>query len=285
MSKIPFQEAFDVLQDREKHFQRITERNYSPNIIWAQVILMCIFTFCYGIIMGSYNSFQQALVTGVKLWLLFSLTLIICFPSFYIVQLILGSKIKIKQLFVILMGGFLMTTTIMLAFAPIVLYFQLSGDNYNFLQLLHVFVFMFAGFFGMRVVLESLKGAFEGTKVYPKIGLSVFRIWVVIFAFVGIQLSWNLRPFLGSKDMPFQLFRESTRGNFYSTTLGSIGKLLGVQKNEQKKDERKQVPEIEPINGDNKEKKPDEKDHNETALNELDDANSKGEEIIVKQND
>ena len=240
MNGLPLKEAFEVLTDRDKHLLEISEEKYSDNIILAQAMLMCAFTFFYGVIMGSYNSLPQALVTGIKLWLLFFTTLIICFPSFYIVQLVLGSKIKMKQLAVLLLSGFVMTTTIMLAFAPIVLFFQLSGDNYNFLQLLHVFVFLFSGFFGMRVVLETLKTTFEINGVYPKIGLSVFRIWVLIFAFVGAQLAWNLRPFLGYKGMPFELFRSETQGNLYSTVFKAFGNMVKEERPKTKYENRKQ---------------------------------------------
>jgi len=235
MKKLKFSEALEVLQNREKFLKRLNESSYKGDIMVVQLLLIFIFTFCYGLIMGSYNGISQALSTGLKLWFLFIITLIICFPSFYIVQLILGSKIKIKQLCIILLAGFVMTSVTMLAFAPIILFFQLSGDNYHFLQLLHVFVFGFSGIFGMKVVLEALKAIFEGKNIYPKIGLTVFKIWVVIFAFVGIQLSWNMRPFLGSKGMPFQLFRSETQGNFYGTVFTSVGKLFG-SKNDPEKD-------------------------------------------------
>ena len=43
-----------------------------------------------------------------------------------------------------------------------------------------------------------------------------------------MQLSWNLRPFIGSKDLPFELFRTETRGNFYTTVFGAIGQLFNV---------------------------------------------------------
>lgn len=228
MKNLPFQEAFEVLKDRDAHFDKINEEKYPANLWLAQVIFISLFVLAYGLIMGSYNSFQQSLTSGTKLWLLIFLTLLICFPSFYIVQLVLGSKVGVKQLSAILLSGFLLTTTLMLAFAPIVLFFQLSGDNYNFLQLLHVFVFVFSGFFGMRAVLEALKSSFAEKGVYPKIGLVVFRIWVVIFAFVGLQLSWNLRPFVGYKEMPFQLFRQDTQGNVYTTLLRAVGNMLGV---------------------------------------------------------
>jgi len=90
----------------------------------------------------------------------------------------------------------------------------------------------------MRTVLEALKSAFESTGVYPKIGLSVFRIWVLIFAFVSIQLAWNLRPFLGSKDMPFEMIRSETQGNFYSTMFNAVGSMFGVKPDENKEEKK-----------------------------------------------
>ena len=226
--KLPFAEAFEVLQERDEHFEKITQETYPSNIISAQILIIALFSFCYGIIMGSYNSWMQAVSSGAKLMSLLFLTLIICFPSFYIVQLVLGSKVKIKQLAVMMLSGFLMTTTIMLAFAPIVLLFQLSGDNYNFLKFLHVGVFVFSGFFGMRAVLDALKNSFAEQGVYPQIGLSIFRVWVIIFAFVGIQLAWNLRPFVGYKSMAFELLRNDTQGNFYSSMIRSLGEMIGT---------------------------------------------------------
>jgi len=236
MQKSTFAKAFEVLQDREAFFENVSKQNYTTKIIGTQALLIAVLCFAYGVVMGSYNSLPQAMLTGVKIWLLMFLTMLICFPSLYIVQLILGSKMAIKQLLILLLSGFVVVTTVMVAFAPIVLFFQLSGDNYQFMQLLHVFVFLFSGFYGMKIVLEALKRVFESNEVYPKIGLTVFKVWVVIFAFVGMQLSWNLRPFIGSKDLPFELFRTETRGNFYTTVFGAIGQLFNVDLPEEKQE-------------------------------------------------
>lgn len=232
-------QAFEVLQDREAFFQKILEDKFPTQVIGNQLILMALFTFLYGAVMGSYNSWMQATSAGVKLFALFVITLVICFPSFFIVQMILGSKIKLKPLVIIILSGFVMTTTIMVAFAPIIVFFQMSGDNYYFLQLLHVAIFIFAGIFGMKIVMDGLQYAFEKTEVYPKIGVTVFRIWIVIFAFVGVQMSWNLRPFVGKKNMEFQLFREDTQGNFYKTLVYSVGNLMGVTESDKKNDPSK----------------------------------------------
>jgi len=42
---------------------------------------------------------------------------------------------------------------------------------------------------------------------------------------VGIQLAWNLRPFLGDREKGFELFREY-EGNFYAALIYSVNKLI-----------------------------------------------------------
>ncbi len=56
---------------------------------------------------------------------------------------------------------------------------------------------------------------------------AVFRIWVVIFAGVGAQMSWVLRPFIGHPDLPFAWFRPRG-GNFFEAVWGALMKLLGA---------------------------------------------------------
>ena len=233
-----FTEALEIFQDQESYFRKINETHKPGKIIRSQILIIFVFTFAYGVVMGSYHSLLQSVVAGVKLFLLFAVALVVCFPSFFIVQLILGSKIKLDRMLIIIMSGLLFTSAIMLAFAPIVVFFQLTGDNYHFLQLLHVGIFVFSGFFGMRLVVEALKYACEKSNIYPKIGVTIFRIWVIILAFVGIQLAWNMRPFLGSEGMPFELFRSSTKGNFYSTMLHAVGQMMGVNQKPQSREKQ-----------------------------------------------
>src|SRR5215211_1242618 len=46
-------------------------------------------------------------------------------------------------------------------------------------------------------------------------------IWILLFGFVGTQLAWTLRPFFGSPDKPFELFRDIS-GTFYSNILSTL---------------------------------------------------------------
>ena len=55
--------------------------------------------------------------------------------------------------------------------------------------------------------------------------MTLLYIWILLFGFVGTQLAWTLRPFIGSPGEPFQVFREID-GNFYVDIVRSIGHLF-----------------------------------------------------------
>lgn len=225
-------EVFRIFQNTESYFDERTKEQ-SDKLIINQILIVCAFTFLYGIVMGSYHSFIQSFVAGFKVTFLFLCVLIICFPSFFVIQQVLGSKMKLRHMIIIVLSGFVLTSAIALSFSPIIVLFQLTGGNYHFLQLLHVAIFLFSGVFGMRLMIDALKFACEKKSTYPQIGVTVFRIWIIILAFVGIQLSWNLRPFLCNKTEEFKLFRKY-EGNFYTAIIYSVQQLVSDRDTEQK---------------------------------------------------
>lgn len=217
-------EVFRIFQNTESYFED-RNRDQSGKLILNQLLVICVFTFLYGIVMGSYHSFLQAVVAGLKVTFLFYSAILICFPSFYVIQQVLGSRLTLRQMILIILSGFVLTSAIAVSFAPIVILFQLTGGNYHFLQLLHVAIFVFSGIFGMKLMIDALKFACEKKDIYPRTGVNVFRIWMIILAFVGIQIAWNLRPFLCNKTEEFKLFRKY-EGNFYTAIIYSVQQLV-----------------------------------------------------------
>jgi hypothetical protein len=217
-------EVFKIFQNTESYFEERT-KDQSRRLILNQLLIICVLTFIYGIVMGSYHSFQQSIVAGFKVTFLFFSAILICFPSFYVIQQVLGSKMTLRQMIFIILSGFVLTSAIAISFSPIVILFQLTGGNYHFLQLLHVAIFIFSGVFGMKLMVDALKFACEKKDIYPHIGVNVFKIWMIILAFVGIQIAWNLRPFLCNKTEEFKLFRKY-EGNFYTAIIYSVQQLV-----------------------------------------------------------
>lgn len=61
--------------------------------------------------------------------------------------------------------------------------------------------------------------------VGPRVRL-LFQVWVSIFAVVGMQMAWVLRPFIGNPDLPFTWFRPR-ESSFFQSVLQTLGHLLG----------------------------------------------------------
>lgn len=212
-------------QNKDEFFEKLSSGQDTWRTIADEVVLLTIFSSLYGIVMGSYNGLVQAISSGIKVPLLFMLTVLIAFPAFFILQHALGSRLGFWQMLKIILAGFVMIALVTASFAPIVIFFLITGGNYSFLKLLHVAIFGLGGFFGMKMVLDGLKFCCEKKAIYPKTGVVVFRFWIIILAFVGMQLAWNLRPFIGSRDLPFEVVR-GREGNFYVAVIGAASDLV-----------------------------------------------------------
>lgn len=216
---------FKVFQHNDDYFEMLSDPEFSRKNVLKQSFVIFIFCCIYGIVMGSYNGFLQSMVTGLKIPCLIFLSLLICFPALFVIQYMIGSTMTIWQMANIILSGFVVFSTIALSFAPIVVFFMITSENYAFLKLLHVAIFIFSGVFTIRTIIRGLSYSCEKKNIYPKLGMSIFKIWIFIFAFVSSQLAWNLRPFVGSRDLPFELFRVR-ESNFYVAVIQSAADLF-----------------------------------------------------------
>ena len=237
MKTNPF--IFKVFQHNEEYYEILNDPENSGRYVVKQVLFILLFSFLYGAVMGSYNGLLQSIVTGIKVPCLILLSLLICFPALYVIQYMIGSTMTINQMMNIIFSGFIVFTTIALSFAPIVIFFMITSNNYSFLKLLHVAIFTFSGIFAVKTIIDGLTFSCEKKNIYPKLGMKIFKIWVVILAFVSSQLAWNLRPFVGSRDLPFELFRKR-ESNFYVAIIQSAANLFDpTRESNQDKQENK----------------------------------------------
>ena len=230
--KINFFEVFTYYRDKTEFIRKLSADDMQLGFVLKTSIMIIILLFTYGFVIGIYHTPLQALSAGIKLSLLYIVSILICFPTFFVIQTILGSRIRFVNLLTIILSGTLLSCWILIAFIPISIFFMLTGGNYYFMQLLHIVILAFSGFFGMKLIVEALKYNCENENIYPKTGVTVFRVSVIIFLFVSIQLGWNLRPFLSKKTESFTIFRQYD-GNFYTAVLYSFDKIINPQ-NEQK---------------------------------------------------
>ncbi|MGH7607908.1 MAG: actin-binding WH2 domain-containing protein [Gemmatimonadales bacterium] len=214
-----------ILSDRERFFEAVVAGDgLRAKLRYAIVTIVALSGF-FGLVAGAYSGAAQALASGIKLPLLIFVTFLICFPAFFVVQILVGSRLRLLQVVVLVGAALALTSVLLAAFVPITLFFLLIGANYYFQHLLNIAIAGVAGLFGIYVLHEGLSVVCEKRGVYPRKALTIMRVWAVLFAFVGIQLAWNLRPFLGDRNQPFRVV-GTYQGNFYAAIIYAARQLL-----------------------------------------------------------
>jgi hypothetical protein len=216
-----------ILRDRQSFFEQIREGIGVPEKIRAMVVSSIAFLAVYGAVLGSTHSLIQALSSAVKLPLLFLATMLICIPTLYVFSVLFGSNQRLHQSMALVLSAITVMAVLMLSFASITLFFMLTTSGYQFFKLLNVFFFMVAGIISMLFLIHGMRAASTSAGDQGRIGRRlVLFLWIWLYAFVGSQMAWTLRPFVGYPGSKFELIRE-LGGNFYADIFRSIGELLG----------------------------------------------------------
>lgn len=199
----------------------------------------------YGVFMGLFaamrggpGSVAQLLTAMVKVPSLFLLTLVVTFPSLYVFSALSGSRLEFKDTLRLLLAAIAVNLTLLASFGPVTGFFTLSTESYPFMILLNVFFFAVSGAIGLGFLKRALATVFTpapkeagmpGPPSQPASAVDpasrVFRIWTLIYAVVGAQMGWVLRPFVGAPNEPFQFFRER-QSNFFAAVMNALSNLL-----------------------------------------------------------
>ncbi len=216
------------LRDRQGFLEEVRQGTRLPNKIISLLVCSSLFLAIYGGIIGAYHSWMQALSSAIKLPALYLITLLICIPTLYFANVIFGSKRTFAQHLALVLTAVSVTSVLLFSFAPITLFFLLTTNNYQFLILLNVFIFALTGFIGISSLYQATSLVLEQDNESSKTRQKILQFWLFLYAFVGSQLGWTLRPFFGTPDSVFQLFRER-EGNFYLSVIQAISYLLGIR--------------------------------------------------------
>lgn len=216
-----------ILRNRYQFFTEVREGVGLGHKMRAMLVSSIAFFALYGAVMGSTHSLWQTLSSAAKLPLLFLATLVVCSPTLYFFNLIFGSNQSLAQNFTLILTAITVTAVLLLSFAPIVLFFLLTTSHYQFFKLLNVGVFTIASVVGVMFLSQGMRIVSASSEEGAFARWIVMWLWILIYAFVGSQMAWTLRPFIGAPSiMEFELFRQ-LGGNFYANIFTSIGEILG----------------------------------------------------------
>jgi hypothetical protein len=215
-----------ILRNRRLFFAEIRDGIDLRPKMRAMLISSIAFFALYGAVMGSTHSLWQALSSAVKLPLLFLATLFVCAPTLYFFNVLYGSNQSLTQNVALILTAITVTAVLLLSFAPITLFFLLTTSQYQFFKLLNVLIFTVSGAMGIAFLSQGMRIVSSGGLAGEHARRWVLRLWMLVYAFVGSQMAWTIRPFIGAPSIDFELFRQ-LGGNFYTNIFASLGEIFG----------------------------------------------------------
>ncbi len=223
--------------------------------VWLAWQVLCAAAF--GISLGVYGltsrespDARYMFADLVKMPLLLLLTSLVTCPSLYVFGALRGLRFSAREFAAMLMVAHTILAAVLGSLAPVVAFFALTTSSYSFMVLLTVLACILAGVLGIRAFLRAVNepvvtaqapAVEPGAEVEapaaqstgflarpPSVSLNVWKLlgwWLALYAFVGAQMGWMLRPFIGSPDLPFILFRGKG-GSLVETILHHLHEML-----------------------------------------------------------
>ena len=195
-------------------------------------VLAVVFGLLYGAVMGSYAGFAvfrpwdelrlQVLFSALKVPLLLAATCLVSLPSFFVVNTLLGLRDDFFEAVRAVASAQAGLAIILASLAPLTLTWYASSAGYS--EAIFVNGVMFAV---ASVAAQSLLRA----NYRPLIARNsrhrlMLWCWLAIYTFVGIQMGWIMRPFIGSPNDPVVFFRRDSLGNAYVVVTKLIADVL-----------------------------------------------------------
>lgn len=208
--------------------------HWSAARLWLYVAVIVAGTAAFGAAVGSWRAPVQGLYTAIKFPLIVLLTTLGNGLLNGMLAPLLGTNISFRQSLLAVFMSFTIAAAVLGAFAPLV-YFAIwnapalstkgasSATTHSFILLTVVAAIAVAGIVANVRLLQLLR-QLSGTRVGAR--RTLFG-WLAGNLLLGSQISWILRPFVGSPNLPIQFLRDDPlRGNFFESVFYALQRLF-----------------------------------------------------------
>jgi len=139
-------------------------------------------------------------------------------PSFFVLNTLLRLRSDFSRVLQSLLAMQTGLTVILAALAPFTAFWYISSSGYQLAILFNGGMFAVASLSAQWMLRRDYVPLVRDNPKHRW----MLRTWLLIYVFVGIQMGWVLRPFIGDPNAPVQLFREGSWSNAYEFVLRMI---------------------------------------------------------------
>jgi hypothetical protein len=188
----------------------------------------------YGAAMGSWRAPEQAALVALKFPLIILFTTLGNALLNAMLAPLLGYGGTLRSLLAAVLLSFLIAAAILGSFSPLLFFLvwncppltRLTAGSeltHSLILLINVGTIALAGIMA-NLRLAQLLWQLCGSKVIAR---RILVAWLAGNLFVGSQVSWILRPFIGSPDLPVQFVRPNAfQGTFYEAVYYSFTRVV-----------------------------------------------------------
>jgi hypothetical protein len=222
--------AWAVMASTDEFWARVRAERFTARELWALVGFIAGACAVYGAVMAGWRSPRLSLYVAIKLPALFLFTVASVAVFNWMVASVLGAPVSSRQSLVLAAGAMTTAGWLLLALAPVSLFLVLTavpqqGTNaelryaHNVMLVTHIAALAGAGLAGNATLWKGLRALAPSRER----AWAVFGTWLAAYAFVGCQVSWVLRPFVGSPFYPVVFLRpDALDRNFYEFVFGEV---------------------------------------------------------------
>ena len=214
---------------------RLRQREF--NLPWPVVIGTVITNgLLYGAIMGSHawlvgnrsftDQFLQIGYSAIKVPLLLVVTTLVALPSFLVFNTILGLRRDFEFVLRAILSVQAGLAIILASLAPLTFFFYLSSTAnqaaYQAAILFNGLMFGIASISAQLILRMYYRPLIRSNRRHRL----MLWVWIGLYSFVGIQLGWILRPFVGNHRQEISFFRQDKVSNAYVKVWDLILELI-----------------------------------------------------------
>jgi hypothetical protein len=219
-----------ILFERDRHTlldELLLERNIGRHVA-TLVGSTIVFGAVYGGVLGSWHGSRLAIYVAIKIPLLMLSTAAITALFNWIVAALLGLPLRLPQSFALTIIPLAVAAIVMASLAPVAWLFTSSlpapsptqRTLHNLLYLIHTILLAAGGVTGTSTLRHALLAVCGGDVGRAR---RIRVAWIAAYAFVGGEIAWLLRPFVGSVYLPVVFLRsDALQGNVYEFILTDI---------------------------------------------------------------
>ena len=196
----------------------VTASSDVRRVLARLALQLVLFGLLYGVAMGSYRAvfaqpqwLLQIVYSAAKVPLLLSATFVISLPSFYVVNALLGLRSDFTSALRSLVAAQAGLAIVLASLAPFTLLWYATSTAHNLALLFNGLMFAIASFAAQWLVRTYYRPLISRNYRHRW----VLWAWLIVYTFVGIQMAWLLRPFIGAPGMEVRFLRPDPWDNAY----------------------------------------------------------------------